>query len=111
MAMFRNNLIIIEARPLIGTATETMDVVDWVRNTGGYPWLLGNANEPDTLAREDGQHGLKGVYLDPADGSVVIRNEDGSTMRASYGYYILCKNGDEFETMEAADFLATYEPA
>ena len=114
MPMFRKNLIIVEARQLFGTATETMDVINWVRNTGGYPWLLGNANEPDTLVREDGQKGFRGVYIDPANGNLVIRNEsylDGYTMRAHYGDWILCKDGDKFEVMPAADFRAMYESA
>lgn len=111
MPMFRKNLVIVEARPLVGTAVETMDVVDWIRNTGGYPWLIRNANEPDTLVREDGQDGLRGVYIDPADGNLVICTSDDYRTRAGYGDYIICKDGDKFEVMPPDKFLFEYEPA
>ena len=111
MALYRYNLRIIEARQLKGTATETMDVINWVRNRGGYHWLVGNATEPATLVPEGGGNpGDEGVYLDPVDGSFVIHTAE-KDMRAKYGDYILCDDEDKFELWEPADFEATYIPA
>jgi hypothetical protein len=109
--MYRNGLYTIEARQLVGTAVETMDVIDWVRNVGEFYWLLGNANEPDTLIPEGGggKAGDSGVYLDPANGAFVIHTQDGD-VRASYGDWIIFEDG-VFTSSTAADFQATYDPA
>ena len=113
MALFRKNLIVIEARQLAGTAIETMDVIDWVRNRGEYPWLLGNAMHPETLVAEGGdpsKPGVKGVYLDPADGSLVIR-EPHRDKRASYGDWVVFHEDDVVEVFTPQDFRSEYNPA
>lgn len=111
MPMFRRNLITIEARQLVGNAAETIDVINWVRNTGGYPWLLGDATNPETLIPEGGDMpGGEGVYLDPATGELVIHTFV-SNKRATYGDWILCDDLGVFDTMSDADFKATYDSA
>jgi hypothetical protein len=111
MALFRNNLNIVEARQLIGTATETMDVIEWIRNRGGYPWLMGNAYHPETLVPEGSDEvGGEGVYLDPTTGALVIHTKEGDIW-ASYGQFVLCKSDNKFEVWDAAQFLANFDPA
>lgn len=113
MPMFRNNLYVVEARQLVGTAVETMDVVDWIRNRGEYPWLLGNATQPETLVAEGGdpnKPGVRGVYIDPADGSLVIR-EPHRDKKASYGDWIVFHDDDTVEVFKREDFDSTYDPA
>lgn len=109
--VFRQGLHTIEARRLVGTAVETMDVIDWVRNTGEFYWLLGNANEPATLVPEGGggKAGDSGIYLDPANGELVIHTQVHD-VRAGYGDWIIFDDG-VFSTSTAADFQATYDPA
>jgi len=111
VAVFRRNLIIVEARRLSGNSIQTSDVINWVRNRGGYPWLLGNANEPETLVPEGSDKaGGDGVYLDPGTGEFVIHTSEGN-MRAGYGDWIVCDEKDKFHTMSDEDFNATYDPA
>lgn len=110
MPMFRTNLIVVEARQLIGTATQTMDIVDWVRNNG-YPWLLGNALEPETLIPEDGgKAGDVGLYIDPKSGNLVIHEVWGD-VRAGYGDWIVRDSNGEFHTYKPYAFEDKYDPA
>ena len=77
MPMFTKKPVTIEARQLVGTAGETMQVADWVRENG-YPWLLGDATRPDTLVPETTPAiPGAGLWIDPATGELVIRTLEG----------------------------------
>jgi hypothetical protein len=109
--MYRMNLITVEARQLIGTAAETMDIINWVRNAGEYPWLLGNANEPETLIPEGTDEvGGEGVYIDPSTGNLVIHTHAGDE-KASYGFYVVRHEDGRFEAVDPDVFEDKYEPA
>jgi hypothetical protein len=111
MPMFRQNLIIVEARQLVGTAVETMDVIDWIRNTGELPWLIGNATKPETLVPEGSEDvGGEGVYLDPANGNLVIHTHERDE-KAEYGYWIVRQNDGTFEAWAPVDFEAEFKLA
>ena len=99
----------VEARQLIGNAAQTMDVINWVRNEG-YPWLIGNALEPETLVPEDGANVGKGVYIDPAEGDLFIRSSDGSR-RASYNDWIILNPEGKFDIMHPIEFASMYTEA
>ena len=110
MGMYRRNLIIVEARQLIGNDGQTMDVINWVRNCG-YPWLMGNALEPmDLVPEEGGNAGDQGVYLDPETGDLVIRTSNGD-LRASYNDWIVLDSDNKFEVMSSSDFNEKYKEA
>ena len=111
MPMFRRNLITVEARQMAGNAAETMDVVNWIRNRGEYPWLMGNATRPETLIPEGSDEvGGEGVYIDPATGELVIHAKEKDT-RVTYGDWVICDNENKFEVMNDVDFRATYNSA
>jgi len=106
---YRKKPVVIEARQLTGSAGETWQVADWVA-ANGYPWLLGNALEPKTLAPIGGMTGDPGIYIDPATGELVIRTLEGD-MRATYGDYIIKGVQGEFYPCKPDIFEATYEVA
>lgn len=108
MSMYRKRPVVIEARQLVGEAGETMRVFEWVEG-GGYPWLLGNALDPATLAPQSGTAGDPGIYIDPATGELVIRTLEGD-MRATYGDWIIRGVQGEFYPCKPDIFAATYEP-
>lgn len=110
MPLYRKGLHIIEARQLIGTAAETMDVIHWVMNVGEFYWLIGNALKPETLIPEGGGGvaGDPGVYIDPSTGDFIIHKIDGD-IRASYGDWLIFD--DDFIKYTSEDFQATYKPA
>jgi hypothetical protein len=106
MTAFRKKPVEIEAWQMIGSASETIRVCNWV-NENGYPWLLGNALEPDELADKDGNSD-KGIYIDPATGELVIRTLEGD-MRAAYGDWIIRGVQGEFYPCKPDIFAATYD--
>lgn len=105
---FRKKPVQIEAQQLVGSASDTMQVAEWV-TSNGYPWLLGNALKPSGLAPEDGKPGDPGVYIDPDTGELIIRTLEGD-MRASYGDWIIRGVKGEFYPCKPDIFEATYEP-
>ena len=110
MPMFTKKPVTIEARQITGDGAESMQVCEWVRDNG-YPWLLGNALEPDTLIPEGGgKAGNPGIYLDPATGELVIRTLEGD-MRATHGDWIIRGVQGEFYPCKPDIFEATYELA
>lgn len=110
MPYFTKRPVTIEAFQMIGQAGETMAVAQWIHDNG-YPWLLGNALEPDTLIPEgdpDGQPGDSGIYIDPATGQLVIRTLEGD-MRVSYGDWVIKGVKGEFYPCKPDIFVETYE--
>lgn len=106
MGMYRKKPVVVEARHFVGTASETMMVAEWVV-ANGYPWLLGNALEPDTLADANGNKD-KGIYIDPATGELVIRTLEGD-MHAPYGWWIIKGVQGEFYPCDPDIFEKTYD--
>lgn len=98
---WRKKPVVIEARQMIGTPVDCMQVADWVKDSG-YPWLRGNALEPETL------EGDKGIWIDPEDGFLVIRTLEGD-MKVTTGDYIIKGVAGEFYPCKPDIFLATYE--
>lgn len=96
------------AMRLVGSATDTMAVCEWVRDNG-YPWLIGDATMPETLIPEGGdQTSDIGIYLDPANGNLVIRTFFGD-MRATYGDWVIQGVLNEFYVLNASMFEAYYQ--
>lgn len=110
---YRKKPITVEAKQLVGSASETMRVYCWVEENG-YPTLYGNANEPDTLRYkgddDSAPRPTRGIYIDPATGDLVIRTLEGD-MRATMGDYIIRGVQGEMYPCKPDIFEATYEKA
>ena len=104
---YRKKPVAVEAMQLIGDPPEIMEVCDWIVDNG-YPWLLGNANEPSTLVPEGGTVDDPGIYIEPATGLLVIRTLEGD-MRASLKDYIIKGVKGEMYPCKPDIFEATYE--
>lgn len=87
MSFVRKKEAICEAHQLSGNAGETIAVCEWVARQG-YPWLLGDANRPETLAPKGGRPGDPGIYIDPASGDLVLHTGKTSA-HAGYGDWIV----------------------
>jgi hypothetical protein len=109
MAQFRKKPVVIEAQQLVGNSGECMQVCEWIV-ANGYPWLCGNALEPETLRYEDGSEPTNGIWIEPATGALMIRTLEGD-MRADYEDWIIRGVKGEFYPCKPDIFEATYEPA
>lgn len=109
---YRKKPVEIEAMRLIGPAVQAAHVAYWM--TGhGYPWLIGDATRPETMRYPDQAEGddskpNKGVYIDPANGDLMIRTLEGD-MRATYGDYVIRGVAGEFYPCKPDIFEQTYE--
>ncbi|MGZ1491505.1 hypothetical protein [Brevibacterium sediminis] len=102
----------IEAMRLAGSPGRTHAVTSWMESNL-YPFLVGNALEPESLRypnqfESDSTRPDKGIYIDPATGSLMIRTMEGD-MRASLGDYIIKGVQGEFYPCKPDIFHATYE--
>lgn len=109
---FRKKPVKIEAMQLTGSAGESIRVAEWME-ANGYPWLIGDATEPETLRYRDQAEGDdakpdKGIYIDPATGNLMIRTLEGD-MRAEYGDWIIKGVAGEFYPCKPDIFEQTYE--
>ena len=107
MSFYRKKPVVVEARQFVGDANETMSITEWLVSNG-YPWLLGNALEPDTLHPTYGKAGDPGIWIDPTTGELVIRTLEGD-MRVTYGDYVIKGVKGEFYPCKPDIFEATYE--
>ena len=103
--------IVVEAMRLVGGASETQQVVNWLADNL-YPMLVGDYTKPETLRyhdqdEKDFSRPDKGVYIDPASGDLIIRTLEGD-MRARYGVYIIKGIHGEFYPCDVAIFNSTY---
>lgn len=107
---YRKKPVVIEAMRLAGEPATIMYVAGWLEEHG-YPWLLGNALYPDTLRARDqiseDPIPTQGIYIDPADGALIIRTLEGD-MRAVFGDFIIRGVQGEFYPCKPDIFLATY---
>ena len=93
---------------------QAADIFQWI-TANKYPWLIGDALEPDTLRYPDQTPGDnsrpdKGIYIDPATGHLVIRTLEGD-MHAAPGDWIIQGVAGEFYPCKPDIFAATYETA
>ena len=104
--------VVIEAMRLVGGASETQQVLDWLADNL-YPMLVGDYTDPETLryhdqVEKDFSKPDKGVYIDPDNGDIMIRTLEGD-MRARYGYYIVKGIRGEFYPCDADIFNSFFE--
>ena len=96
------------------TPPEAHALTNIIEREWGYPWLVGNALRPDTLRCESQPHAserpTKGIWIDPADGALMIRTLEGD-MKVSLGDYIIRGVQGEVYPCKPDIFAATYEPA
>lgn len=111
---YRKKPVTIEAMRMVGTAGQTHAIASWVASNG-YPWLVGNALEPNTLhlpgddpSSDNWEPPTKGLWIDPADGALMIRTLEGD-MRVTYGDYIIRGIQGEFYPCKPDIFAQTYE--
>lgn len=90
------------------TAESAEAVAEWLVEND-YPWLVGNALEPETL-RDPAQEGKPqlGIWIDPADGLLMIRIY-GNDMKVNLGDYVV--QGPQFYPSPQDEFNAAYEAA
>lgn len=116
------------------TTTEAHAITSWMED-GGYPWLIGDYTNPDTLRDERTEcsgtvvwqptpcsdqacpmHGTsterptEGIWLDPADGALMIRTLEGD-MKVTPDSWIIRGVQGEFYPCRDDIFRATYEEA
>lgn len=108
---YRKKPVEIEAAQLNGGNGHIMQVAEWIA-ANGYPWLLGNALEPETL-RERGHEAdeevpTTGLWINPKDGALMIRTLEGD-MKASFGDWIIRGVQGEFYPCKPDIFAKTYE--
>ena len=96
------------------TPPEAHALTNIIEREWGYPWLVGNALRPDTLRCESQPHAserpIKGIWIDPADGALMIRTLEGD-MKVSLGDYIIRGVQGEVYPIKESIFRETYEPA
>ena len=96
------------------TPPEAHALTNIIEREWGYPWLVGNALRPDTLRCESQPHAserpTKGIWIDPADGALMIRTLEGD-MKVSLGDYIIRGVQGEVYPIKESIFRETYEPA
>lgn len=106
---YRKKPVVIEAAQLSGGNGRCMEVAYWMVDSG-YPWLVGDALKPETLRYKDnGEIPVdKGIWIAPADGSLMIRTLEGD-MKADLGDFIIKGVKGEFYPCKPDIFAATYE--
>ena len=110
---YQKRPVIIEAAklPVNATAAELSDITDWL-NSNGCPWLIGDALNPETLryTRDENDNAIPecGIYIDPADGNMMIRTLEGD-MKVTPGDYIIRGVAGEFYPCKPDIFAETYE--
>lgn len=110
--LFRKKPVTIEAMRHGDTAPDAHAVSSWME-ANLYPFLVGNATEPDTLRYHDQAEGDdsrpdKGHYIDPATGLLKIRTLEGD-MTVEVGDYVIRGVYGEFYPCKPDIFEATYE--
>jgi len=110
MPFFRKTTLT-EARQFTGDTLGGMKICEWMVDNG-YPWLLGNANEPEELYVQfpDGTINSKpdkGIWIRPSDGGLMIRTMEGD-MRVPLGHWVMKGAGGEFYSCDPDIFANTY---
>ena len=109
-AKFRKKPVEIKAMEFGPTAADAHALTGWMEGHD-YPFLVGNATEPETLRYPGDESGIRpeqGIYIDPATGDLMIRTLEGD-MRATPGDWIIRGVQGEFYPCKPDIFAATYE--
>lgn len=98
----------IEAMQFVGSSMDAIDVVQWFKENN-YPWLVGEALDPDSL-RIRGEKGrpTRGIWINPDGGDFMIRTLEGD-MKVTRGDYIIKGVKGEFYPCKPDIFEQTYE--
>lgn len=109
-ARFRKRPVVVEAMRMGDTTAAAAELTAWI-NSRGYPWLIGDALDPSSLRAPDSDEvPTAGIWIDPADGLLMIRTLEGD-MRVAIGAWVLLGVAGEMYPCDAAIFDATYDPA
>ena len=95
----------IEAMCVEGTVSDRHQVYTWMVNNG-YPQLFGNALNPEELydpALGKEVRPTKGIWIDPENGSFMIRTLEGD-MRVEYGDWVIRGVAGEFYPCKTEHF-------
>ena len=106
---YRKRPVTVDAAQFPATAAAAQAVTSWLTGNG-YPWLIGDALHPETLryTRDDTEIPERGLYIDPADGYLMIRTLEGD-MKVAPGDYIIRGVAGEFYPCKPGVFAETYE--
>lgn len=107
MAIVRRKGELYQARQLIGNSEQTAEVTEWITQHG-FPWLLGDATKPNTLAPKGGKPGDPGIYIDPEFGEIVFHLGNES-QRAGWTDWILLKHDGTIQVYKKVFFDAQFE--
>lgn len=94
---------------MLGDSAHCMEVAYWLESND-YPWLVGNALYPELL-RVRGEWDsvpTAGIWMDPQEGTLMIRTLEGD-MRVSYGDWVIKGVNGEFYPCKPDIFAKTYE--
>ena len=102
--------VVVEAMRVEGKPADRHKVYSWMLDNG-YPQLFGNALNPKelydpVLGKE--VRPTKGVWIDPENGSFMIRTLEGD-MRVEYGDWVIRGVAGEFYPCKPDIFNKTYE--
>lgn len=99
--------VTIEAIQFVGSSMDAIDVFQWFKENN-YPWLVGDALDPDSL-RIRGEKGrpTRGIWINPDGGNLMIRTLEGD-MKVSRGDYIIKGVKGEFYPCKPDIFEQTY---
>lgn len=99
----------VEAMHLIGYASDTAKVCNWL-GENGYPWLRGNARDPESLYdyRKPFERPEKGIWISHKDGTLMIRTPKGD-VEAPWGSWIIKSMSGEFHVCRDVIFSETYQ--
>ena len=103
--------VLINARRMLGSPMETHGVANWIA-AYGYPWLVGDPSEPETLRvrnRPD-EVPTKGIYINSSNGRLMIRTLEGD-MEVGLGDWVIKGVEGEFYPCKHPIFLKTYRIA
>lgn len=108
MPKFTKRPVEIEARqlpPLLPEDghMEAFFLTEWMVSNG-YPWLVGNALEPETLEPKD----TPGIWIRPEDGGLMIRTLEGDH-HVSPGDWVIQGVKGEFYPCKPDIFEVTYD--
>ena len=108
---YRKRPVTVDAVQFPATASAANAVTSWL-NDNGYPWLIGDATQPQTLRYtrnpDDNNTPDRGIYINPDDGSLMIRTLEGD-MKVTPGDYIIRGVQGEFYPCRDDIFEQTYE--
>ena len=102
--------VVVEAMRVEGKPADRHQVYTWMVNNG-YPQLFGNALNPEELyapALGKEVRPTKGIWIDPENGSFMIRTLEGD-MRVDYGDWIIRGVAGEFYPCKPDIFNQTYK--